>query len=255
MKVVFFGTPSFVDPVLKALQTNFDVVSVFRSPEHLNNKAIAELRNSNADLFIVASFGKILSIEILNIPKYGALNVHPSLLPKYRGPSPIQTTIINGDKKTGVTIIKMDEEVDHGPILFQKEVDIKDTDTFETLAERLFKIGAENLPDTISNYILNKINITPQDDSSATLTKLLNRESGLIDVYNPPDKVTLDHMIRAYFPWPGVWAKYNLGDNKKIIKFLPNEKLQVEGKKPMSYKDFINGYPNSKEILNKLNLI
>ena len=222
MKVVFFGTPSFVDPVLKALQTNFDVVSIIRDPKQFNNSTIQQLKGLNPDLFIVASFGKILSKEVLSIPKLGALNIHPSLLPKYRGPSPIQTTIINGDKKTGVTIIKMDEEVDHGPILFQKEVDIKDTDTFETLAERLFKIGAENLPDTISNYILNKINITPQDDSKATLTKLLKRESGLIDVYNPPDKVTLDCMIRAYFPWPGVYTKFQITNSKlQIIKLLP----------------------------------
>lgn len=253
MKVVFFGTPSFVDPVLKSLQKNFDVIAEIRDP----NSLIINHKSSiiGADLFIVASFGKILSTEILNIPKLGALNIHPSLLPKYRGPSPIQTAILNGDQKTGVTIIKMDEEVDHGPIIYQKEVEIKETDTFESLAERLFKTAAENLSNTISNYVLSKINVTPQDDSKATLTKLLKREVGLIDVYNPPDKVTLDRMIRAYFPWPGVWTKYNLGDNEKIIKFLPNEKLQVEGKKPMSYKDFINGYDNGKDLLRKLFLI
>ena len=146
MKVVFFGTPSFVDPVLKALQTNFDVVSVFRSPEHLNNKAIAELRNSNPDLFVVASFGKILSDEVLSIPKHGALNIHPSLLPKYRGPSPIQTTIINGDKKTGVTIIKMDEEVDHGPIISQEALKIYEKDTLRSLEQRVHRLEHKLYP-------------------------------------------------------------------------------------------------------------
>ena len=149
----------------------------------------------------------------------------------------------------------MDEEVDHGPILFQKEVDIKNTDTFETLAEKLFKTGVENLPKTISNYVLNPTNISIQDESKATYTKLLNRESGLIDMYNPPDKVILDRMIRAYFPWPGVWTKYPLSNGKEqLIKFLPNEKIQVEGKKPMSYKDFINGYEKGQEFLKKIGL-
>ena len=240
MKVVFFGTPSFVDPVLKALQTNFDVVSVFRSPEHLNNKAIAELRNSNPDLFVVASFGKILSDEVLSIPKHGALNIHPSLLPKYRGPSPIQTTIINGYKKTGVTIIKMDEEVDHGPIIYQETLDLSDIDNFDTLSKKMFLRASEVLPKVITDFISGKIKLMSQDDTKATYCSILSRESGYFDIQNPPSPEKLDKMIRAYYPWPGVWTRWN----NKIVKFYPDGKIQMEGKKVLPLKDFLNGYPD-----------
>lgn len=255
MRIIFFGTPDFVDPVLKTLEENFDVILAVRKPEQFNNLAIKRLQELKPDLFVVASFGKILSKEILDIPKLGAINIHPSLLPKYRGPSPIQTAILNGDKNTGVTIIKMDEKVDHGPILFQTEEEILESDTFETLAKKLFAKAAENLPNTISNYELMPTNVTKQDDSKPTFTKLLTRESGLIDMYNLPDKQTLELMIKAYHPWPGVWTKTSINDKLLTIKLLPEQKIQVEGKKPMNYKDFVNGYPSGKIFLQKLNLL
>ena len=133
MKIVFLGTSDFVAPVLDCLRKNFEVVASFSSTDQ--EIEIEKLRKLDPDLFVVASFGKILKKEVLDIPKYGAVNIHPSLLPEYRGSTPIQVTILNGDVNSGITIIKMDEEMDHGPILFQKETEITDNDTFETLSK------------------------------------------------------------------------------------------------------------------------
>lgn len=254
MKVVFFGTPDFVEPVIKVLDKNFELVKSIRNPKQLNHETIEQLKNLNIDLFVIASFGKILSKEFLEIPKFGSINIHPSLLPKYRGPTPVQTAILNGDKKTGVTIIKLDEEVDHGPILAQKEVEILENETSKSLLNRLFKIGAEMLPEIISNYIKEQIKISPQDHSKATFTQILNKQSGFIDMNNLPPTEILDKMTKAYLPWPGVWFKTNLNNKEQIIKLLPNQKIQVEGKKPMEYKDFINGYPEGRIILELLRI-
>ena len=252
MKVAFFGSSSLTSSVSEALNKDFNLIKSFTNPETEIKKG--ELEELEPDLFVVASFGKILPKEIINIPKYGSLNIHPSLLPNYRGPSPIQTAILNGDKNTGVTIIKMDEEIDHGPILFQKEEVIQTDDTFLTLYERLFKIGADNLTDTINNYINDNLQIASQNHSEATFTKLLKKANGQIDIHNPPPKEKLERMIRAFYPWPGVFFKGKLGGAERIVKLLPDNQIQVEGKKSMSYKDFINGYAEAGKILSKLGL-
>lgn len=252
MKIVFLGTDKFVDPVPEILQKNYDVLSI-RNPQDFESN-IKEIKKFSPDLFVVASFGLILSREILALPKLGSINIHPSLLPKYRGPSPIQTAILNGDKNTGVTIIKMDTEVDHGPILFQKDTGIESDDSFQSLAVKLFKLAADNLKITISNYVSSENNLTKQDDSQATFTERLERQSGYIDATNPPSKDKLERMIRAYFPWPSTWTKFTLGGKEKIIKLLPKGRIQVEGKKEMTYKDFINGYSEGEELLSKLGL-
>lgn len=257
MKVIFFGTPDFVEPVIKALAENFELVKSFRNPKQLNNKAIEQLKSLNSDLFVVASYGVIFSTDFLNIPKYGILNIHPSLLPKYRGPTPVQTAILNGDKKTGVTIIKIDEKIDHGPILAQKEIEIAEDETSESLLKQTFELGAKILPDVISNYIKKEIKISPQDDKKATYTQHLTKENGYLGLESfkiENLKLKIDRMVRAYFPWPGVWFKTKLGDKKLIIKLLPNKKIQVEGKNPMTYKDFINGYSEGKLILGQLKI-
>lgn len=255
MKIVFFGTPEFVDPVLKKLEENFEVVKTIRSPQQFINEAIEQLSALSPDLFVVASYGQILPGELLSIPKLGAINIHPSLLPKYRGPSPIQSAILNSDKKTGVTFIEMDEEIDHGPIIEQFEEEILDSDTFETLAVRLFNKSADKIADVINDYQVNQTT-KPQDDSKASYAKVLTKKDGFIDIGNAPAKQKLERMIRAYFPWPGVWTHYPLqATTQTLIKLLPNQKIQVEGKKPMSYKDFINGYANGEKFLRAINLI
>ncbi|HKC14438.1 MAG TPA: methionyl-tRNA formyltransferase [Patescibacteria group bacterium] len=250
MKVVFFGTPEFVTPVLQTLEKNFEVLKAFRNPKELTNEEIEKLKNIEPDIFVVASFGKIFSKEFLEIPKFGSINIHPSLLPKYRGTTPVQTAILNGDKTTGVTIIKMDGKIDHGPILAQKEVEIFPNETAPELLQRLFIISAEMLPDALSNYIKESSSVSEQEHEKATFTRILKKESGRIDADNPPTKERLNNMINAFYPWPGVWTIFK----GKVVKFLPGDKIQVEGKKSMTYKDFVNGYKEGKELLEKLNL-
>jgi methionyl-tRNA formyltransferase len=256
MKIVFFGTPDFVNPVLNKLEEKFEVVKKITTPQKMDDQFINELKILNPDIFVVAAYGQILPEKILSIPTHGAINIHPSLLPKYRGPSPIQTAILNGDKKTGVTFIKMDKDIDHGPIIEQFEEDIEDDDTFETLAIKLFQKSADAIDTVIMNYSKDQKG-KPQDDSKATFTKTLTKQDGYIDVSSLEIrnlKLEIDRKIRAYFPWPGIWAKFKLNDKELIIKLLPNEQIQVEGKKPMSFKDFINGYPNGKTFLDRLSI-
>jgi methionyl-tRNA formyltransferase len=249
MKIVFFGTPKFVDPVLQSLQSNFDVVLSVRQPQEFNSSFVDQLKSLSPDLFVVAAYGQILPKSILDVPKLGTINIHPSILPKYRGASPIQSAILNGDKTTGVTLMKMDEEMDHGAIIDQFKEDILPTDTFESLAERLFALACEKLPEVINNFDgKGKV----QDDSQATFTKILKKDDGKIDLANPPEVENLKRMIRAYYPWPGVWFRTDLNGKETVIKLLPEDRIQVEGKNPMSFKDFINGYEKGKTILKSL---
>lgn len=224
MKIAFLGTPNFVQPIKDALAKHYTLV------DSLNQ----------ADLAVVAAFGKILTSEELNAPKYGAINIHPSLLPKYRGPSPIQAAILNGDKVSGITIIKMDEEMDHGPILYQDSLELSDNDNFDTLSKKMFQHSAEILPRVIEDFLKGKLQPKEQSHPETTFCKLLTKESGYFDISNPPPPEQLDRMIRAYYPWPGVWTKWN----GKIVKFLPEKMMQMESKKAISLQDFLNGYPD-----------
>jgi len=224
IRIIFLGTPDFVQPIRKELEKHFTLVDTL----------------DDSDLAIVAAYGRILTYEDLNKPKYGCINIHPSLLPKYRGPSPIQSAILNGDTNIGISIIKMDEKVDHGPIIYQQEVDILKNETFEDLAKRLFEKSAKILPKIIEDFIDGKIKLYEQNHQEATLCEKLTRDSGYFNIENPPSNELLNIMIRAYYPWPGVWTKWK----DKIVKFLPNNTVQMEGKKPVNFKDFLNGYPD-----------
>ena len=238
VKICFFGTDRFVDPVREVLENNFELADDVKM----------------SDLIVVASYGKILSKEILNTPKYGAINIHPSDLPKYRGPSPIQTQILDGVRESKVTFIKMDEKVDHGPVLYKVPFKISDDDTFQSAVTRAFGVGAENILHVIQRYVNNQIELVVQDDSKATFTKILTKKDGFIDFNDPPDVQKINNMTKAFYPWPGVWFKAKLNEKEQTIKLLPGEKVQVEGKNPMSYKDFINGYEKGREVLQKLGL-
>lgn len=271
MKVVFFGSSKFVLPILEVLKKDFDLTLVvttekqpidavpkfclenkipFISILSFDNKKVRSLLlEDRSEIGIVADFGLMIPSKILSAFKYGLLNIHPSLLPKYRGPTPVQTAILDGETKTGVTIIKLDEEMDHGPILVQVEEPIAAFDTAETLYERLFRIGAELLPQNISKYIKGQIKLSSQEHTKATFTQSLTRQDGYINLTNPPSPERLDRMIKAYHPWPGVWTRQIINDKSSIIKFLPEGRIQVEGKKPMSHKDFLNGYPEAKGII------
>jgi methionyl-tRNA formyltransferase len=272
-KVVFFGSGEYVLPILEVLKKQFGTsliittekvpsdpvikfaienkipyLSVFSFDENVKSA----LLKYESSLAILANFGLIIPKDILNSFEYGILNIHPSLLPKYRGATPGQTAILNGDKITGVSLMKLDEQMDHGPILAQQEEEIGNDDTSEALYLRLFNIGAKLIDKNIQNYIKGTLKLTHQDDNKATFAKPLTRQSGFIDFDNPPDKEILQRMIKAYFPWPGIWGEL-IVDNKKVrIKLLPQTTVQVEGKKPIGLKDFQNGYPESFEKIIKL---
>lgn len=253
MRIVFFGSGGVETPVLEALEKNFELSLFVKSSDVKSPAELLKILNgTKSEVGVVANFGHIIPAEVLNFFPKGIINIHPSLLPKYRGPTPVQTAILNGDKKTGVSIIKIDEKVDHGPILEQKEIEILPKETSQDLLNRLFKIGAEMLPNALSNYIKGKTKPSAQDDSEATYTQVLTKETGFINFENPPEKEKLDRMIRAFFPWPGVWFRTEINGRKVIIKLLPKEEIQVEGKNSMSFGDFKNGYEDGKKILEKL---
>ena len=279
MKIVFFGTPQNAALVLsKLISSKFRPALVITgvdvkrgrgkqlqstpvrrvaeandikilSPHNLNNeKFIDAFREFASDIAILIAYGKLIPAEILAIPNFGFVNIHPSLLPKYRGPSPIYQTILAGDKKTGVTIIKLDKELDHGPIITRKELSITEKDTHDSLMTKLANVGAELLIDIMPSYLDGSSEPKQQDHTKATYTEMIKKEDGYIDLKNPPDPEKLDRMIRAYYPWPGVWTKIN----GKIFKFLPGNLIQPEGKKPMTIKEFFNGYPETKSLIEPL---
>jgi methionyl-tRNA formyltransferase len=190
---------------------------------------------------LLTDFGRILTPQILNIPKFGIWNLHPSLLPKYRGTTPVQTAILNNEIETGITLIKMDEQIDHGPILAQVMLKIEPEDTTLSLYQKLGAAGAAIAAQAINKPQLSLENATPQKHSQATHTNKLSKADGFIEFerlvpyllplfkkYNllhllpnniekPIDPLELHNMVRALSPWPGVWSKTN---NNKVVKFL-----------------------------------
>lgn len=240
MKVVFLGTARFGSIILEKLcQAGYQPVSC----------QFEDIESIKPDLVIVANYGKIIPQHILDIPRYGTFNVHPSLLPKYRGPSPIQSAILNGDREIGVTIILMDAKVDHGPILAQKKTIIGENETAIDLSDRLAVLGAGLLIDVIPDWISGKTRLRRQDEKRATYTKILTREDGEINWKKPAKEI--EGQIRAFNPWPGTYA-FHKGKRLKILKArleknkLIIEEVQLEGKKPMLFEDFLRGHPGFK---------
>lgn len=207
-------------------------------PEKLRKEEIMH----NFDFFIVVSYGKIIPKEILDLPKMGTINVHPSLLPLYRGPSPIVTPILNGDKETGVTIIKIDEEMDHGPILAQEKISLSGNEFIQDLEKSLAKLGGELLVKIIPEFINGKIRPREQNHMGATYVKKIVKTDGEINLEDDPIKNWCK--FRAYATWPRTFFFKNgkriiitdaeLIDNKFIIK-----KVLPEGKKEIKYEDFV----------------
>ena len=233
--LVFFGSDEFAQIVLKKVSDTFLVVD--KPP---------------ADLGVVASYGKIIPKKVIQSFPHGILNVHPSLLPKYRGPSPIQTAILNGDAETGVTIMKMDEQIDHGPILVQKKVPMTSYFAYGKLEVILAEAGAELLTKIIPDYIAGKIELKPQDHSRATYTKMLTRDDGKVDLEkDAPEQIY--NKFRAYEGWPGVFMYHVSRNTKQKIRVkilncklidgkLEITQVQPEGRKIMSLKEFENGH-------------
>jgi len=269
--IIFFGTPEFSATILKGLITaGYNIVAVITQPDQPVGrrqiptpspvKLLAQkhkipvltpktLNNNfqfsifNFQLGILAAYAKLIPPKLLSIPKYGFLNIHPSLLPKYRGSSPIETAILNGEKETGVTIIQMDEKVDHGPIISQAKIPISPTDTKTSLTQKLAVLGGDLL---IANlYVSHESHKSyeffslpkPQNHQKASYTKILTREDGFI---KPEDlqqaisgksakkAIEIERQIRAFDPWPGTWSWVAIPDKKPVIR---NHREKTESRK------------------------
>lgn len=273
-KIVFFGSGYFVIPVIEVLRNQGLELVITNEPrgrliDYLkkhnipylysdlkNQEDIRNISKIRPDLGILASFGVYVPDPIINMFPLGILNVHPSLLPEFKGPSPIQFTILSGVIKTGVSIIQMDDEFDHGPIIAQKSVDLMGNETTPQLLESLFTVGSQLIKNIVQDLNNGKqIQSKPQDHKMETWSIEIEKKDGKIDIENPPLKVELLRKIRAYHPWPGVHLTVSLGGNQKLLKLMPYDMVHVEGKNPMTYKDFINGYgDDAKGILEKLGL-
>lgn len=242
MKIVFFGSSNFAVPVLEALQKSEEVLLVVTQPDRKKGRALKisstpvkvcadklgikafqtsnvnliealeYLKKLNADLFIVVSFGQILSKKILELPKLYPLNVHASLLPKYRGAAPINWAIANGEKETGVTIMMMNEKMDEGDILLKESVLIDDKDDAIALSGKLSKKGAELLIKAIELIKSGKVNFIKQDNKLATYAPKLKKEDGIINWNLSAEEIC--NRVRAFVPWPGCFTYWD----KKILK-------------------------------------
>lgn len=223
-----------------AIENNIEYIEV----KKLDSDFYQKLSSLNLELSIVASFGKIIPKNVLDLPKFGTINVHPSLLPKLRGPSPLQTAILEEDE-TGVSIMKLDEEVDHGPILLQEKINIEWPPYEDELASASAKLGGSMLSKVIDKILSNELVEIEQDHSKATFTKKIEKVDGLIDLKDSPEKNL--RKIRSFCVWPG--AYFFDEDNKRIIVKkahiedgkLVLERIIPEGKKEMSYADFLRG--------------
>ncbi|MDP3993030.1 MAG: methionyl-tRNA formyltransferase [bacterium] len=230
-----------VAPLIKNLALENQVAVV--QPE-TKEEITSILKQLQPDLVILASYGKILPAEALEVPTYGALNVHPSLLPKYRGATPLQSAILDGEKETGVTIMKMNAGVDTGEIVAQTKIGLSDTETFISLRDQLSQLGARLLASQLPMYLSGQTNLQFQG-SDTTTTKKLTKEMGEIDWSEQAE--IIDRKVRALNPWPGTFTfvgdkrlkvlEANLKDGKLSLKTV-----QLEGKSLTSWPEFVRGY-------------
>lgn len=304
-KIIFLGTSDFAVPSLKALASDdrFEIAGIVTQPDKpvgrnaamtappVKTAAIAlrlspilqpgalsdpdfkswiERVGPTCVAFVVASYGKIFPQWFLDLPKNGVINVHGSLLPRWRGASPIHAAITAGDRTTGVTIMKTELAMDAGPILKKTETQILPDDTAETLHDRLAMLGAMALPDALAGYLDGEITPEPQDEGSATTCGTLTRESGKIDWTK--DASDLARLVRAYDPWPGTWTMID-GKRLKILAATASDhrselspgrafiidadrpcvacgngtalellRIQLEGREAVSGRDFLKGF-------------
>ena len=222
----------------------------FLTPKKLDSDFMFQVSSFKFQFFLVASYGKIVPKVILDMPKYGVLNIHPSLLPKYRGPSPLQEQILNDEKNVGVTVMLMDAEIDHGPIIAQEEIEIQNWPlNLMELKEITAKTGVKLLVDNLEAWINKKMEAKEQDHDQATFTKKVEKNDGLLDLeFGKPYENYLK--TKAYYPWPGTFFFITKGEQKIRIIIKESEyvngefhilKVLPEGKKEMSYEDFLRG--------------
>ncbi len=298
-RIIFVGTPKFSVPSLKALieDSRFEVVAVITQPDMPAGRSLTltpppikvlaqnyslpifqpakisqindQIREFEIDALVVVAYAQIIPESTLALPKYGAVNVHGSLLPKYRGASVLQAPIINGDETTGVTIMVMDKTLDTGPLLKQASYKLKPNETADSLALVLSDLGAKTLPDALAGYLSDSIQPQPQDNTLANYVGRMEKKDGIIDWHDSAKNI--EQFTRAMTSWPSAWT-WIKGKQLKILEvdqtsieintykpgktFLYNSclavqcgtnsllvrRLQLEGKKPMTSAEFIRGY-------------
>ncbi len=245
-------------------------------PENINEKeSAAKLKNLKPDLVVVMAYGQIMKPDVLKIPKYGCLNIHGSLLPKYRGASPVQNSLLNQDKETGVSLMQMAEKMDAGPVYAKFAIPIIEDDNASTLTDKLAALTAEKIPDALESIAVGKLKPEPQDESKVTFTAKIGKEDGCIN-WGEEAKV-IDAKIKAFFGWPTAYTFFGgkrliilsakasdekatlepgtVFEENKTVKIATGKgaliplSVQPEGKKAQPVNDFINGNPrfiNSK---------
>ncbi len=300
LRIIFMGTPAFAVPALDTLlDANCDIVGVYTQPDRRSGRgrrltappvkqaaierglpvfqppslrrdeeARRHIASLAPDLIVVVAYGLFLPSDTLGVPPLGALNIHPSLLPRHRGPSPVATSILEGDASTGVTVMQLDEGMDSGPIIAQRRTRIGAEETAEDLTVRLFNMGAELLAETIYPWRDGAIVPAPQSEADSTITRLLKREDGAIDWAQSAERI--ERQIRAYHPWPGSFTHWQ-GRQLKVHKAsaldstesespgtvaqLPQgiavaagegalllRRVQIEGRQATGISDFVRGY-------------
>ncbi len=200
---------------------------VLQPPKARDDKFIGELRELQADLMVVVAYGQILPQTILDLPRFGCLNIHTSLLPKYRGAAPIQWAIANGDAETGVTIMKMDAGLDTGPVLAKRRTPILPTDDSQILHDRLALLGAGLLAETIPAYVVGKISPQPQPVEGSTYAAKIKKEDGRIDWNQPAAQIW--NRLRAFTPWPGAFAFLQTATHPQLLKIWRAEAVEQNG--------------------------
>jgi methionyl-tRNA formyltransferase len=264
-RIVFMGSPDFALPSLQELADNFSVVGVVTQPDRPAGRgrkltsppvkvlggelglpiiqpkvlkepqAMAQLLNWLPDLVVVAAFGQILRPEVLNLPRFGCINVHASLLPKWRGAAPIQAAIAHGDQQTGVTIMKMDSGIDTGPLLSQGMIDIAAEETGGSLAQKLAQLGAELLIDTLPSYLSGDLQPQAQG-GKASYAPMLNKSDGQLDFSQPAEEI--ERKVRAFNPWPGAFMDWKSGrlkihraqvDDSAVLSSETGSQIEIDG--------------------------
>jgi len=292
------GSPDFALTSLKALAEHYNVVGVVTQPDRASGRgrerkappvktlalqlgipvmqpeklrlpeAMEQLRLWTPDLIVVAAFGQILKKDVLELPRFGCINVHASLLPRWRGAAPINAAILHGDEETGVTIMQMDVGLDTGPMLSQRSIRLTRDDTAGSVFEKLSTLGADLLLETLPDYLSGKLKPTPQPEEGVTYAPMLKKEEGQLDFTQ--DVNELERRVRAFNPWPGAFldfdgaslkvhrARAEAGDasagQRLVVQNQPAvgarggvlilEVVQPPGKKPMSGKSFLAGARN-----------
>lgn len=306
MSLVFMGTPDFAVPVLDGLvQAGYSIGGVYTQPDRptgrgqitepspvkqyaanvglsiyqphtwQSSETIRELLSINPEIIVVAAYGSILPRDAVNSPTHSFINVHPSLLPKYRGPAPVVSALLDGVSTTGVSLIVLEEKVDAGPVIAQRSVNVEESDTTEVLTNRLFVEGAKLLTEILPKWLAGEITPQNQDDKAATTTRKLVKRDGELDWSR--SQAHIWRQVRAMDPWPGAYSFWR-GQQIKILEVSPTEisgdglhgrvvivsnnkefrigviagdgkilelhKVQLAGRRPLHLTDFIQGHPD-----------